>query len=145
MVAGIMGFTGIDIKSSTAVIFTIAFGIAVDDSIHYMARLRIEMKRGRTLDEALSITTRKTGKAIIVTSLILLAGFGTLLTSVFSSTVYMGLLVCLTVFGALLADLVLLPALFYWIRPEFSFSKAEKLPVPKSADVSAAGEPLHQA
>jgi len=145
MVAGIMGFTGIDIKSSTAVIFTIAFGIAVDDSIHYMARLRIEMKRGKLLDEALNITTRKTGKAIIVTSLILLAGFGTLLTSVFSSTVYMGLLVCLTVFGALLADLMLLPALFYWIRPKFSFSKSETLPPPKSADVSAAGEPLHQA
>lgn len=145
MVAGIMGFTGIDIKSSTAVIFTIAFGIAVDDSIHYMARLRIEMKRGRSLDEALSITTRKTGKAILVTSLILLAGFGTLLTSVFTSTVYMGLLVCLTVGGALLADLMLLPALFYWIRPELSFTQSETLPDPKSSDVSALEEPLHQA
>ena len=144
MVAGIMGFTGIDIKSSTAVIFTIAFGIAVDDSIHYMARLRVEMKRGLTLDEALNIATRKTGKAIIVTSLILLAGFGTLLTSVFSSTVYMGLLVCLTVFGALLADLVLLPSLFYWIRPRFSFAKVERKPAPKFSNVSSAEEPLHQ-
>lgn len=144
MVAGIMGFTGIDIKSSTAVIFTIAFGIAVDDSIHYMARLRVEMKRGLTLDEALNIATRKTGKAIIVTSLILLAGFGTLLTSVFSSTVYMGLLVCLTVFGALLADLVLLPSLFYWIRPRFSFAKVEWKPAPKFSNVSSSEEPLHQ-
>ncbi|MDZ7715374.1 MAG: MMPL family transporter [Balneolaceae bacterium] len=132
MVAGIMGFTGIDIKSSTAVIFTIAFGIAVDDSIHYLARLRVEMKRGRTLDEALRLTTIKTGKAIVVTSLILLAGFGTLLTSVFSSTVYMGLLVCITVFGALLADLLLLPSLFYWIRPKFYFAKEEHLHGPKS-------------
>lgn len=144
MVAGIMGFTGIDIKSSTAVIFTIAFGIAVDDSIHYMARLRVEMKRGRTLDEALNIATRKTGKAIVVTSLILLAGFGTLLTSVFSSTVNMGLLVCLTVFGALLADLLLLPSLFYWIRPEFSFAKAGSKPASRSEDVSPVEEPLHQ-
>lgn len=144
MVAGIMGFTGIDIKSSTAVIFTIAFGIAVDDSIHYMARLRVEMKRGRTLDEALNITTRKTGKAIIVTSLILIAGFGTLLTSVFSSTVYMGLLVCLTVFGALLADLLLLPSLFYWIRPEFSFAKDDSIQRPISDDESHVEEPLHQ-
>ncbi|HKL18745.1 MAG TPA: MMPL family transporter [Halalkalibaculum sp.] len=144
MVAGIMGFTGIDIKSSTAVIFTIAFGIAVDDSIHYMARLRVEMKRGATLDEALGIATEKTGKAIVVTSLILLAGFGTLMTSVFSSTVYMGLLVCLTVFGALLADLVLLPSLFYWIRPEFSFRKAGQKPAPKFEHVPSAEEPLHQ-
>ncbi len=144
MVAGIMGFTGIDIKSSTAVIFTIAFGIAVDDSIHYMARLRVEMKRGATLNEALDIATRKTGKAIVVTSLILLAGFGTLMTSVFSSTVYMGLLVCLTVFGALLADLVLLPSLFYWIRPKFSFRQVEQQPVPKFDHAPAAEEPLHQ-
>jgi len=133
IVAGIMGFTGIDIKSSTAVIFTIAFGIAVDDSIHYLARLRIEMKRGRSLHEALRITTVKTGKAIIVTSLILLAGFGTLLTSVFSSTVYMGLLVCLTVFAALLADLLLLPSLLYWIDPDFRFIPKKKQPAPKSA------------
>lgn len=144
MVAGIMGFTGIDIKSSTAVIFTIAFGIAVDDSIHYLARLRVEMKRGATLDEALRIATQKTGKAIIVTSLILLAGFGTLMTSVFTSTVYMGLLVCLTVIGALLADLVLLPSLFYWIRPEFLFMKAGQKPSPKFEHAPPEEEPLHQ-
>ncbi|MGK7370984.1 MAG: efflux RND transporter permease subunit, partial [Candidatus Halalkalibacterium sp. M3_1C_030] len=144
MVAGIMGFAGIDIKSSTAVIFTIAFGIAVDDSIHYMARLRVEMKRGATLDKALEIATRKTGKAIVVTSLILLAGFGTLMTSVFSSTVYMGLLVCLTVFGALLADLVLLPSLFYWIRPKFSFKQADLQPAPRFEHEPFAEEPLHQ-
>ncbi len=137
MVAGIMGFTGIDIKSSTAVIFTIAFGIAVDDSIHYMARLRIEMKRGRSLEEAVRLTTRKTGKAIIVTSLILLGGFGTLLTSVFSSTVYMGLLVGLTVFFALLADLLLLPALFYWIKPKFGFTSV-------SDELQPASTPLHE-
>lgn len=144
MVAGIMGFTGIDIKSSTAVIFTIAFGIAVDDSIHYMARLRVEMKRGASLNEALDIATEKTGKAIIVTSLILLSGFGTLMTSVFTSTVYMGLLVCLTVFGALLADLILLPSLFYLIRPEFSFKKAEQIPSPKLDHAPSEEEPLHQ-
>lgn len=144
IVAGIMGFSGIDIKSSTAVIFTVAFGIAVDDSIHYMARLRVEMKRGCSLNEALSIATRKTGKAIIVTSMILLTGFGTLLTSVFSSTVYMGLLVCITVFGALLADLILLPSLFYLIKPNFSFAEDDSKPAPKFANVSSAEEPLRQ-
>ncbi|MDR8392351.1 MMPL family transporter [Aliifodinibius sp. S!AR15-10] len=139
MVAGFMGYTGIDIKASTAVIFTIAFGIAVDDSIHYLARVRVEMKRGRSLPEALEYTTVKTGKAIVVTSLILLAGFGSLLTSVFISTVYMGLLVGLTVFSALLCDLFLLPSLFYWIKPDVSFdsvlapsgSKSIPEPVPE--------------
>jgi len=123
MVAGFMGFSGIDIRASTAVIFTIAFGIAVDDSIHYLARIRVEMKRGKTLMEALPYTTLKTGKAIIVTSLILLAGFGSLLTSVFISTVYMGMLVGITIIAALLADLFLLPSLFYWIRPELNLGR----------------------
>lgn len=136
MVAGFMGFTGIDIKASTAVIFTIAFGIAVDDSIHYLARVRVEMKRGRSLQEALHYTTVKTGKAIVVTSLILLAGFGSLLTSVFISTVYMGLLVGLTVLMALLCDILLLPSLFYWIKPQLSFDSA-----PPVSDSRSAREP----
>jgi predicted RND superfamily exporter protein len=121
--AGFMGYSGIDIKSSTAVIFSIAFGIAVDDSIHFLARLRVEMKKGKSLEEALPLTTLQTGKAIIITSLILLAGFGSLLTSVFSSTVYMGLLVGITIFTALLADLFLLPSLFYWIQPKLTFGE----------------------
>lgn len=142
--AGFMGFTGIDIKSSTAVIFSIAFGIAVDDSIHYMARLRIEMKRGKSLLEALPHTTQMTGKAIIITSLILIAGFGSLLTSVFTSTVYMGLLVGLTIFSAVIADLFLLPSLFYWIRPNITFEKTDSVRTPKSDHEPDQQAALHQ-
>jgi predicted RND superfamily exporter protein len=142
--AGFMGFTGIDIKSSTAVIFSIAFGIAVDDSIHYMARLRIEMKRGKSLLEAIPLTTQMTGKAIIITSLILLAGFGSLLTSVFTSTVYMGLLVGLTIATAVIADLFLLPSLFYWIKPDITFGKTETAHIPKSEREPGQPAALHQ-
>ena len=142
--AGFMGFAGIDIKSSTAVIFTIAFGIAVDDSIHYLARIKVEMRRGKTLFEALDKTTRSTGKAIVVTSLILLAGFGSLLTSVFTSTVYMGMLVGITIFTALLADLLLLPSLFYWIRPKFSFDKSDPEPAARSDREPDRQAVLHQ-
>ncbi|MDZ7680645.1 MAG: MMPL family transporter [Fodinibius sp.] len=142
--AGFMGFTGIDIKSSTAVIFSIAFGIAVDDSIHYMARLRIEMKRGKSLMEALPHTTQMTGKAIIITSLILLAGFGSLLTSVFTSTVYMGLLVGLTIMTAVVADLFLLPSLFYWIQPNITFGKNNPEHTPKSDHEPDQSAALHQ-
>lgn len=117
MIAGIMGFFGIDIKPSTAVIFTIAFGIAVDDTIHFLARFRIELKRGLSLEDALQITTQKTGRAIIITSMVLLLGFGTLITSKFTSTTHMGLLVSSTIFFAVIADLILLPALFYWLKP----------------------------
>ncbi len=120
LIAGIMGFLGIDIKPSTAVIFTIAFGIAVDDTIHYLARFRIELKRGLSLQEALQVTTHKTGRAIIVTSMILLIGFGTLITSEFTSTTLMGILVSSTIFIAIVADLIVLPALFYWLKPELN-------------------------
>ncbi|MCH8567988.1 MAG: MMPL family transporter [Balneolales bacterium] len=120
VVAGIMGYFGIDIKPSTAVIFTIAFGIAVDDSIHYLARFRIELQRGRTLLEAMRITTERTGRAILLTSAILLVGFGTLGNSEFDSTMYMGQLVSLTIFMAIVADLFFLPALIYWIKPDIN-------------------------
>jgi hypothetical protein len=118
LIAGIMGFLGVDIKPSTAVIFTIAFGIAVDDTIHYLARFRIELKRGLSIENALEITTQKTGRAIIITSMILLIGFGTLITSEFTSTTLMGILISSTIFFAILADLVVLPSLFYWLKPK---------------------------
>lgn len=120
IVAGMMGFMNVDIKPSTAVIFTIALGIAVDDSIHYLARFRIEYLKRGSLFPALSVTTIRTGRAIVITSLILIAGFGTLMTSVFTSTAMMGLLVCTTIFAALIADLFVLPSLFYWLRPDLS-------------------------
>lgn len=116
--AGTMGMLGIDLKPSTAVIFTIAFGIAVDDSIHYLARLRIEIGRCGSLTEAIAVTSEKTGRAIVLTSLILVVGFGTLATSAFTSTMLMGALTCLTVVTAIIADLVFLPALLHWVKPD---------------------------
>jgi uncharacterized protein len=122
MVAGVMGFLNVDIKPSTAVIFTIALGIAVDDSIHYLARFRIEYLRRKAMMPSLTATTVRTGRAIIITSLILIAGFGTLITSAFTSTAMMGILVCTTIFAALISDLFILPALFYWLKPRLTIA-----------------------
>lgn len=116
IVGGLMGYLNLDIKPSTAVIFTIALGIAVDDSIHYLARFRVEYQRSGALFPSLATTTVRTGRAIIITSLILVAGFGTLVSSAFTSTMLMGSLVCVTIAAALLADLFLLPSLFYWLN-----------------------------
>ncbi|WP_147303508.1 RND family transporter [Rhodohalobacter sp. SW132] len=127
VIASVMGFLNVDIKPSTAVIFTIALGIAVDDSIHYLARFRIEMQRRGVMNAALSATTIKTGRAIVVTSFILIAGFGTLITSAFASTAMMGILVCSTIFAALIADLFILPSLFYWLRPDIKIGKKPEL------------------
>lgn len=120
IIGGLMGYLNIDIKPSTAVIFTIALGIAVDDSIHYLARFRVEHKRTKAMLPSLATTTIRTGRAIIITSLILVAGFGTLITSAFTSTTLMGALVCTTILAALFADLFLLPSLFYWLYPKLN-------------------------
>ena len=111
MIAGIMGFNDIDLKVSTSIIFTIAFGIAVDDTIHFMTKLRLELAKGRSMLFALRRTYLSTGKAIIVTSIILCGGFMTLILSDFLGTFYIGLLVSLTLVFAVLADLLLLPVL----------------------------------
>jgi predicted RND superfamily exporter protein len=110
-VGGIMGFAGIDIKVSTAIIFTIAFGIAVDDTIHMLGKLRVEMMKGRPLGLAMRRSFLSAGKALLVTSIMLLSGFASLIFSDFASVFYMGLLVSLTLLMALVADLVLLPIL----------------------------------
>jgi predicted RND superfamily exporter protein len=111
VVAGLMGYMGINLKISTAITFTIAFGIAVDDTIHFLSKLRLELSKGKTLLRALRTTYITTGKAIILTSLVLLAGFFMLILSDFEGTFAMGALVSLSLFVAVIADLMLLPLL----------------------------------
>lgn len=111
MIAAYLGFGGIDMKVSTAIIFTISFGIAVDDTLHFMSRFRLELSKGKTYLYALKRTFLSTGKAIVLTSVILCAGFLLLLFSDFLGTFYVGLLISLTLLFALLADLFLLPVL----------------------------------
>ncbi len=110
-IAGVMGFFGIDLKVSTAIIFSISFGIAEDDTIHMLAALRQHLRRGLTPAYALKRTYLRTGKAVTVTSLMLLSGFITLIFSDFASVFYMGVLVTLTLAFAFVAELLLLPAL----------------------------------
>lgn len=110
-IAGVMGFTGIELKSSTAIIFTIAFGIAVDDTIHLLGKFRFELSKGKSKLYALKRAYLTTGKAMILTTLILCAGFLLLVFSDFLGTFYMGVLLCITLFVALIADITLLPAL----------------------------------
>ncbi len=110
-IAGVMGFAGIDLKVSTAIIFSISFGIAEDDTIHMLAALRQHMRSGLSPMYSLKRTYLRTGKAITVTSLMLLSGFVTLIFSDFASVFYMGVLITLTLAFAYVAELLLLPAL----------------------------------
>ena len=110
---GIMGFFGIDLKMSTSLIFIISFGIAVDDSIHFLSRFKQELAKNKELStsSALKQTFLGTGKAIVITSLIISGGFLSLCFSSFLGTFYIGILICSTLIAALFADLFLLPAL----------------------------------
>ena len=110
-IAGFMGLVGIDLKVSTAIIFSNAFGIAVDDTIHLLGKLRIELNKGKSLAYAMKRTYLSGGKAVIVMSIMLCAGFVTLIASDFGSVYYMGLLISITLAVALLAELFLLPVL----------------------------------
>jgi predicted RND superfamily exporter protein len=110
-IAGVMGFSGIDLKVSTAIIFSIAFGIAEDDTIHMLGKLRLQLLEGRTVAYALKRTYLSTGKAVSVTSLMLISGFLTLMLSDFASIYYMGLLITLTLVFAFVSELLLLPVL----------------------------------
>ena len=70
-IAGIMGLMGVELKISTAIIFTIAFGIAVDDTIHFLGKYKFELMKGKSPLYALKRSYLTTGKAMILTTLIL--------------------------------------------------------------------------
>ena len=111
LVAGVMGLCGVNMKVSTSIIFTIAFGIAVDDTIHFISKLRLTMGHEPSLFRAVRHTYLLAGKAVVVTSLILVGGFCTLLFSSFDGTFYVGLLIGLTLLFGVVAELTLLPLL----------------------------------
>jgi predicted RND superfamily exporter protein len=111
IMAAFMGLLHINLKADTSVIFAIAFGIAVDDTIHFLSRLRHELSKGLSLPYAVKRTYLSTGKAIIVTCLVLLSGFLTLLSSSFGGVFYIGLLISLCLFSALVMELTITPIL----------------------------------
>ncbi|MEZ4922098.1 MAG: MMPL family transporter [Crocinitomicaceae bacterium] len=119
MLGAILGFAGVELKVSTALVFTISFGIAVDDTIHFMSKLKLELNKGRDLAWALRRTFLSTGRAIVLTTLILIGGFLMLMFSDFLGTFYIGLLLSCTLIFALIADLYFLPILvIYFYKPK---------------------------
>ncbi|GAC1367045.1 MAG: hypothetical protein NVSMB30_00060 [Hymenobacter sp.] len=119
IVAGVMGLAGVNMKVSTSIIFTIAFGIAVDDTIHFISKLRLTLGKEPDIFKAVRHTYLLAGKAVITTSLILVGGFSTLLFSKFDGTFYVGLLIGLTLLFGVVAELTLLPLLilYFYKRP----------------------------
>lgn len=115
IIAGIMGFANIELKAATSLVFSIAFGVATDDTIHFISRLKIELAYGKSLIYAFKRTYFETGKPILLTTFILMGGFVSLMMSDFQSTFYFGFLICITIIIAVIADIFLLPVLLFWI------------------------------
>jgi predicted RND superfamily exporter protein len=112
LTVGIMGIFSIPLKPSTALIFSIAFGIAVDDSIHFLSRYRQELKifDGNVL-KAVTKTLEETGVSMIYTSIVLFFGFVIFAFSSFGGTVALGILTSITLVCAMITNLTILPAL----------------------------------
>jgi predicted RND superfamily exporter protein len=110
--AGIMGFFHIPVKPSTILVFSIAFGISVDDTIHFLAKYRQELKVRRwNLKQCVINALRETGLSMFYTSIVLFFGFSMFTLSQFGGTQALGLLVSLTLLVAMLTNLAVLPSL----------------------------------
>jgi len=112
--AAVMGFADIPIKASTILVFSIAFGISVDNTIHFLAKYRQELKvTGWDIKTSVILALKETGVSMLYTSVVLFFGFGIFAVSSFGGTRAMGILVSLTLVVAVISNLVLLPTLLF--------------------------------
>jgi predicted RND superfamily exporter protein len=119
LIAGAMlGFLGIELEAGVSIVFAIIFGIAVDDTIHFLSKYKLARGRGLGTTEAIHVTFRETGKAIVLTSIVLFFGFLVMLFSISPPSVTIGLLISLTLASALISDLLFIPLLLRWLEPD---------------------------
>jgi len=117
MTFGVMGWIGIPLRTSTALIFSVALGVAVNDTIHFVTRFREELFLRGDRVEAVKATLLSTGRAIMFTSILMIFGFATMMTTRFVGIFQMGLLGAVTLLAALIGDLLLLPVCLVIFRP----------------------------
>lgn len=127
--AGVMGFLGVPIKPSTILVFSIAFGISVDDTIHFLAKYRQELKANNwKIKRSVYAALRETGVSMFYTSIVLFFGFSVFMISSFGGTVALGGLVSATLLFAMLANLLLLPSLLLSLERSIANKKTLKEP-----------------
>lgn len=127
--AGLMGFLGVPIKPSTILVFSIAFGISVDDTIHFLAKYRQELKANKwKIKRSVYSSLRETGVSMFYTSIVLFFGFSVFMISSFGGTVALGGLVSATLLFAMLANLLLLPSLLLSLESNIANKEAFKEP-----------------
>ncbi|MEY3014957.1 MAG: hypothetical protein RIT45_3692 [Pseudomonadota bacterium] len=114
MIMGLMGAVGVPIDMSNLLIASIAIGIAVDDTIHFLHHFQAHYQRRGDVEAAISYTFHHSGRAMVSTSVILAMGFCVYISAQMTNLARFGVLVALTVVMALLIDLIFAPALLRW-------------------------------
>lgn len=109
--ASLLGYFNIALEAGVSIVFAIIFGIAVDDTIHFLSKYKLAKNKLGDREAALKVTFQESGKAIIFTTIILFFGFLVLLFSANQPSVAIGMLISVTLFSALIADLTILPVL----------------------------------
>jgi predicted RND superfamily exporter protein len=128
MTAGIMGWFGIPVKPSTVLIFSISFGISVDDTLHLLSRYRMELlQNGGNIGRAALTAIKETGVSMFYTSVVLFAGFMIFVASNFGGTQALGLLISITLGFAMFSNLLLLPTLLMSLDKFMSAKDQEKI------------------
>jgi predicted RND superfamily exporter protein len=115
LAGALLGYLGIELEAGVSIVFAVIFGIAVDDTIHFLSKFKLARNKGLNIEESLKITFLETGKAICLTTVILFFGFLVMLFSIHPPSVTIGLLISLTLFSALIADLTLIPLMIRWL------------------------------
>lgn len=138
--AGMMGFLEIPIKPSTILVFSIAFGISVDDTIHFLAKYRQELKANNwKIKRSVYAALKETGVSMFYTSIVLFFGFSVFMISSFGGTVALGGLVSATLLFAMLANLLLLPSLLLSLEKNIANKETLKEPaiqiIPEDEDI----------
>lgn len=115
LAGALLGYFNIELEGGVAIIFAVIFGIAVDDTIHFLSKFRLARAKGMSIDDAMKITFTETGKAICLTTVILFFGFLVLLFSIHPPSVVVGGLIAITLISALFSDLFVIPVLIRWL------------------------------
>ena len=127
--AGLMGYLGVPIKPSTILVFSIAFGISVDDTIHFLAKYRQELQANNwKIKKSVYGALRETGVSMFYTSIVLFFGFSVFIISSFGGTVALGALVSVTLLFAMLSNLLLLPSLLLSLERNIANKEVLKKP-----------------
>ena len=122
--AAIMGFTGVPVKPSTIIVFSIALGISVDNAIQYLSRYRHELKvTGNDIGRSTINALREAGFSMIYTSIVLVLGFSVFMVSGFGGTQALGMLVSTTLFIAMFFNIMVLPSLLL-VLDKYAVTKA---------------------